>query len=110
MDAIRSGLLIPCLSQEIFQEYAEVLARSKFSFPAEEVDELLIRRTGNFFQPDATPFAVPDQSDAIFGACAMAAHADYVVTGNRRHFPDPVYGSAHVVNARELMVRIASDE
>jgi putative PIN family toxin of toxin-antitoxin system len=112
IDAIRSDLLIPCLSEEIFQEYADVLARSKFSFPTGEVEKLLtmLRLTGDFVQPDTMPLAVPDQSDAIFMACAAAARADYLVTGNRRHYLDPVYGSAQVVNARELLVRIVSDE
>jgi putative PIN family toxin of toxin-antitoxin system len=111
IDAMQSGVLIPCLSEEIFQEYIEVLGRSKFTFPKEEVAVLLamIRLAGDFFKPDALSLAVPDQSDAIFMACAAAAHADYLVTGNRRHLPGPLYGSARVVNARELLARITSE-
>ena len=39
-------------------------------------------------------------------ACALAARADFIVTGDRRHFPEPSYGPATVVNARELLDRL----
>jgi hypothetical protein len=35
--------------------------------------------------------------------CAEAAQADYIVTGNKRHFPETSYGVTLVVNAGELL-------
>jgi putative PIN family toxin of toxin-antitoxin system len=108
---VERRMLRPCLSEAIFLEYIDVLARPKFGFPIDDVARLLstFRRLGAFFETDATLPAVPDQSDAMFMACAAAANAEYLVTGNRRHFPDPFYGSARVVNARELLNRVAPD-
>ena len=51
--AIRQGLLHPCFSQEILDEYAGVLARSKFNFPPDEINALLamFRSQGELFEP-----------------------------------------------------------
>ena len=38
--------------------------------------------------------------------CAEAAQADYIVTGNKRDFPDAPYGVTRVVSAGELLDRI----
>jgi uncharacterized protein len=108
IDAVRGSVLRLCLSEVIFLEYVDVLFQPKFAFLTDEVAELLstIRKVGEFFEPNATILVVSDQSDAKFMACAMTALADYLVTGNRRHFPNPFYGSARVVNARALLGRI----
>lgn len=58
------------------------------------------------FHPAAVPVTGPDPGDFMFMLCAMEAQAEYLVTGNRRHFPERFYGSARVVNARELIDRI----
>jgi uncharacterized protein len=39
--AMRQGLVKPFFSEQILQEYAEVLARPKFAFPADEIDALI---------------------------------------------------------------------
>jgi hypothetical protein len=39
-------------------------------------------------------------------APAEAAQADYIVTGNKRDFPDASYGVTRVVSAGELLDRI----
>jgi predicted nucleic acid-binding protein len=85
-----------------------VLNRAKFRFSEATVTELLalIRDRGELPLSPASTHEGPDPGDFMFMACAAAAQADYLVTGNRRHFPDPLYGSARVVNARELLEHI----
>ena len=39
--AIHQGLVHPCFSEEILEEYAAVLARPKFSFPPDEIAAVL---------------------------------------------------------------------
>ncbi len=39
--AVRQGLVKASFSEEILQEYAEVLARPKFAFPADEIEALI---------------------------------------------------------------------
>jgi uncharacterized protein len=106
--AIRQGLLRPCYSLQILDEYAGVLARPKFEFPPDEIDALLkmLRSQGELFEPEQSPFASPDPRDSKFLDCAHAAQADFIVTGNKRHFPDTPYGPTQVVSAGDLLDRI----
>ena len=39
--AIHQGLVHPCFSDEILEEYAAVLARPKFAFPSDEIAAVL---------------------------------------------------------------------
>jgi hypothetical protein len=45
----------------------------------------------------------------MFMARAVAARADFLVTGNNRHFPNASHGSAKLVDARESLERITLD-
>jgi predicted nucleic acid-binding protein len=85
-----------------------VLARPKFAFPPDEIAALLtmLRNNGELLLPKASPTASPDPGDTKFLNCAFAAQADFIVTGNKRHFPHTPYGLTHVVSAGELLDRI----
>lgn len=107
--AVRQGLVKPCFSEEILQEYAEVLARPKFAFPPDEIKALiaLLRSQGEEVHDPAPPTpGLPDPGDDTFLACAKAAAVDFIVTGNKRHFPPRACGAIRVVNAAELLDRI----
>ena len=109
--AVHHGLLRPCFSEEILKEYAAVLARAKFAFPPEEIAALIamLRRNGELFTPVEAPAVSPDPADTKFLQCAMAARADFIVTGNKRDFPEAPYGRTHVVGAGELLDRITRE-
>jgi putative PIN family toxin of toxin-antitoxin system len=106
---IHAGLVVPCFSEEILEEYSDVLLRPKFGFPADEVDALLemLRRRGNLLNPATARRISLDPGDDKFIACALAGKAQFLVTGNKRHFPADRLGGASVVNARELLEFIA---
>jgi len=106
--AINQGLVRPCFSEEILAEYAAVLARPKFAFPPDGIEAVLgmFRSKGEFFLPDVSAAVSTDPADTKFLHCAQAAQADYLVTGNKRDFPDASYGVTRVVNAGELLDRI----
>jgi putative PIN family toxin of toxin-antitoxin system len=106
--AIHQGLVHPCFTEEILEEYAAVLARPKFAFAADEIAAVLamFRSQGELVVPAVTAAASSDPGDTKFLQCAEAAEADYIVTGNKRHFPAPSYGATRIVNAGELLDRI----
>jgi hypothetical protein len=83
-------------------------ARPKFAFPPDEIAAVLamFRRQGELFHPGGSPAASVDLGDTKFLQCAEAAQADYLVTGNKRHFPEPAYGVTSIVSAGELLDRI----
>jgi uncharacterized protein len=105
------GLLKPCFSKEIIEEYAALLARPKFAFPPDEIAAVLsmFRSRGELLAPETSAVASSDPGDTKFLLCAEAARADYIVTGNKRHFPAGSYGATRVVNAGELLDRITME-
>ena len=109
--AINQGLVMPCFSDEVLDEYSEVLLRPRFAFPRDEVDALLglLRRVGHRVSPVPIPRVSPDPDDDKFIACAVAGKADFLVTGNKRHFPQTDRTTAKVVNAAELLEVITLD-
>ncbi len=108
--AIHQGLVKPCISEAIICEYISVLARPKFSFGQEEISALLamLRSTGEFFGPAQFEVVSPDAGDTKFLHCALAAQAEFIITGNKRHFPASPYGVTRVVSAGELLDQITA--
>ena len=109
--AAHHGLMRPCLSEAILAEYVGVLARPKFAFPQEEIAALIemLRRNGELFGPYTSAIASPDPDDSKFLHCAIAAGAEFLITGNKRHFPDATYGKTQIVSAGELLDRITQE-
>jgi putative PIN family toxin of toxin-antitoxin system len=104
LSAVRRGVLLPCLSRAILDEYAAVLARRKFGFEDAEIRALIemLQEKGLFFEPAPATGLSPDPGDDDFIACALQAAADFIVTGNKKHFPEASCGKCRVVSAREL--------
>jgi putative PIN family toxin of toxin-antitoxin system len=96
-----------CMSDEIPLEYSEVLARPKFSIePADLAASMTaIRQSAVRFVPSLRAYAAVHPEDHKFLECAQAARADYLVTGNLRHFPK-TWKSTRVVNARQFIAEL----
>jgi uncharacterized protein len=71
-------------SRAILAEYTEVLGRPKFGLPDALIQEWveLFETTITFVDVAVTVDFPRDQKDAKFLACAIAAGADYLVTGD----------------------------
>jgi uncharacterized protein len=106
-----SGKVQLCVSEAIFTEYGEVIRRPRLKRPPEVIKETLqsIRKLGHWVKPTVRVEECPDRDDNIFLECAKTAGADYLVTGNRRHFPER-WKRTRVVGARELIERIIDQE
>jgi putative PIN family toxin of toxin-antitoxin system len=98
------------ITPEIFEEYEEVLVRKKFGIDPELVAESLqlIKQTAGMVQSRGVVKASPDPDDNIFLECAEAAGADFLVTGNKKHFPNH-WKKTKVINAREFIEIITPD-
>ena len=92
------------LSPEILDEYTEVLKRPKFGLDAGAVDRFLrdLQRAGTMVHPTQRVSAASDEPDNRFLECAKKARADYLVTGNRRHFPTPAFEGTAIVSPTEF--------
>lgn len=63
----------------------------------------MLRAKGELFRPEGSQTVSPDPDDAKFLHCAEEAEAEFIVTGNKRDFPDTPYGMIQVVNAAEIL-------
>jgi uncharacterized protein len=107
LDLVFAGALKLLISQEILNEYSGVLPREKFGLSPDLVASSLkmIREAARFLHPKRALRPASDPDDNKFLECADEGQADYLVTGNKRHFPT-TWGTTRVVNARELLEEI----
>jgi putative PIN family toxin of toxin-antitoxin system len=77
------------VSSAILSEYSEVLSRPELAIRKGLQRQLLplIRSRARIVKPVRRLDVTPDPDDNIFVECADAARADYLITGNQRHFP-----------------------
>ena len=99
-----SGSIQLCVSGSIYAEYEEVISRPRFARSADIIAKTLqaIREKGVWVRPTERVKACVDPDDDIFLECAQAAKADYLVTGNLKHFPVSWEGS-RIVTPRKLL-------
>jgi putative PIN family toxin of toxin-antitoxin system len=86
---ISLGLIIPVFSVAVFSEYREVLSRPRLSLDASKVNMLLdaIRELGEEVFPVTSEREMMDEDDRAFYDAARSVGA-YLITGNKKHFPD----------------------
>ncbi len=94
-----------CFDERILSEYRDVLSRGKFAFDSELVAELLSFLEAGGFPTLAQPLdlALPDSTDRMFIEVAVFSQADFLVTGNLRHFPKSARQGIAVVSPREFI-------
>ena len=105
---VAAGRLTLCFDARILTEYRDVLLRPKFSFDPERIRSLLeeIRAEGVPVVGGPLGDRLPDPDDEPFLEVALAADAEYLVTGNQKHFPQEVCGGVEVVSPRDLVDRL----
>ena len=92
-------------SEAVHTEYEVVLARPKFrSIHPDRLRRFLalLKTEAILVAPDNRVTESADESDNRLLECAEAAQADYLITGNKRHFPER-WKSTRIVNAREYL-------
>ena len=92
------------LSRPILEEYMEVLSRPELSIRKGLRLQLLqlIRTNGRLVAPSRRIEVTRDPDDNMFVECADAARADFLVTGNRKHFP-AFWKNTKIVSPREFV-------
>ena len=94
-----------CFDERILAEYRDVLTRDRFSFDADLVDELIsfLEAAGSPTLAPPLGISLPDPWDQMFVEVAVASSADFLVTGNLKHFPKRASAGVHVVSPREFL-------
>jgi putative PIN family toxin of toxin-antitoxin system len=96
------------VSDPILAEYSEVLSRPELKIRKGLQRQLidLIGRHSHPVSPSRHLQVAQDPDDNLFLECADAARADYLVTGNQRHFPK-FWKQTKVVTSREFLGIVA---
>ena len=96
------------VSAPILDEYRNVLKRRELRIRKGLRRQFLqlIENRAHLVVPRRRLKVTADEGDNIFLECADAARADYLVTGNQRHFP-PFWKRTKIISSREFVALAA---
>ena len=102
---VASGFLEFCYDARILSEYQNVLTRQKFPFDQAHVEDLLeqIEFCGHITTGRPLAKRLPDPDDEPFLEVALGGKAQYLVTGNLKHFPVKKRQGIRVVSPGEFL-------
>jgi putative PIN family toxin of toxin-antitoxin system len=92
------------VSRPILEEYSEVLGRRELRIRKGLRQQMLqlIKNHSYTVVPTRRLHVTSDPDDNMFLECADAARADYLVTGNQKHFPR-FWKKAKIITTREFI-------
>lgn len=97
------------ISPGILSEYRDVLSRPELEIRKRlrlQFLDLVESRAHLIRPPQRISGVTTDSGDDMFLECADAARADYLVTGNRKHFP-PFWKQTKVITSREFLTLVS---
>jgi putative PIN family toxin of toxin-antitoxin system len=96
------------VSRPILEEYREALSRPELQIRKGLRQQLLqlIQSHSHTVAATRRLEVTHDLDDNMFVECADAAQADYLVTGNQKHFPR-FWKKTKIITAREFMDMVA---
>lgn len=106
VDYCIEGNVIICVSNQILQEYIEVLSRPKFSrFTDFKTNaDFLITRLGEMaemYEPKETLNIISDEPDNRLLELAQVSKADFIITGNTKDFTMDTFKETKIVLPKE---------
>lgn len=92
------------VSAPILDEYIDVLGRPELGIRKGVRQQFiqLIKNHSHSVTPSRHLNVTSDPDDNMFVECADAARADYLITGNQKHFPS-YWKSTKIVTSREFV-------
>lgn len=96
------------VSPPILEEYRDVLSRTELGIRKGLRSQLLqlIKNHSHLVAPTKPLWVASDPDDNAFLECCDAARADYLITGNKKHFPE-FWKSTKVISSREFINLVA---
>jgi putative PIN family toxin of toxin-antitoxin system len=97
-------------SEELLEEYEGVLRRARFGLDPKDISRSLRIIRGTFVRaiPRRRLEVTRDPDDNRVLECALEARADYLVTGNIRHFPSR-FQDVRTLLPRDFLTIMASE-
>lgn len=117
LDLARSGDITLCTSQALLNELLDVLSRPKFAArlalvgatPQEVIDGYrILAEVVEVTSVEQLVADDPDDNEVL--ACALAANASYIVSGDRHLLDLGAYSHIQLVNAAQFLALMAENE
>jgi putative PIN family toxin of toxin-antitoxin system len=107
IDMLLDGKITAVINGRILDEYMDVLSREKFNFRMPDVHGLL-SYIGKYSEICPAQQGVAGnmaihEDDKKFLEAAVAGRADFIITGNLKHFPATKYGKCKIVSPAEFI-------
>lgn len=92
------------LDSRIISEYREVLMRPKFDFELDNVKIIMDYLYDIAEKVIAPPVSIslPDPDDKMFYEVAISSNAEYLITGNKKHFPKNICKKTKIISPKEF--------
>ena len=99
------GVITLLADERILLEYEEVITRPKFNFDKDNIFKIcnFLRMERLEIFPLPISVKLPDKDDAPFIETAITGNADFIVTGNKKHFPAKCCNGIKVVSPTEVL-------
>jgi hypothetical protein len=100
------NLVEVCLSDELLEEYLDVIHRPKFArYPDFLRNAGLVlnymNKNAKKYNPQTTVDAIKDKDDNMLLELALEAKADFIITGNTNDFVMPEFEGTKIVTPKE---------
>ena len=105
LNLVFSGIVQPLVCEEILAEYEGILNLPVLAIPQEKASAILSKFKEDGINPGRTPSdeEQPDPTDQVFYEISLSVEDAYMVTNNKKHFPEtPI-----VVTPSEFLVLLA---
>jgi putative PIN family toxin of toxin-antitoxin system len=89
LSLILSGNVKILYDNRIIFEYIDVLSRKEFGFPKEIINDMIdfLKHDGEFINSEYIKTKFSDETDKKFYEVYKSGGAEYLITGNIKHFP-----------------------
>lgn len=97
-----TGVITPVFNDEILAEYQEVLSRNKFNLNQQDIEQTMsfFKSVGvNVQRTETTDEVFTDAKDIVFYEVKLSKSDSYLVTGNKKHFPQKPF----VITPKEMV-------
>ena len=105
LSLLLNGKIVILYDNRIIFEYIETLSRKEFGFNMEIINAMMdfIKHEGEFINADYLQVKFLDEADKKFYEVYKAGKAQFLITGNKKHFPK----EEAILNPKEFILRFS---
>lgn len=106
LSLVFDGTIVPLICEEILDEYEQILNLPILGIPEDIVSAIVLKFKTDGINPGRTPSVEnhPDPTDRVFYEISLSVEDAYLVTNNKRHFPDKMT----VVTPTEMLLLLSA--